>query len=77
MKTKHFEIVAISKYTSNIHSKNVQVSTREEFNREFDIFSEEVPFSCWRYEIIPEDYMTEEEKEIVADHEDACYLMWS
>lgn len=68
-----FELVAIEKNTRNLFNKNVQAGSKEEFNEEFKIFVDEVPFSVWHYEIIPEKYPTE--KEIILDHKSHCYLV--
>ncbi len=69
-----FEIIAFDKNGSDTFSRTVRAEKREEFNSLFDDFCKEVPFVHWWYEIIPEIYdLTDKQKDIVMDHEDACY----
>jgi len=70
-----FELVAIEKDTRDMISKNIEAGTREEFNKKYNEFTDEVPFYLWHCEIIPEKPLEGDEKEIVVDHKSECYLV--
>jgi len=70
-----FELVAIEKDTRDMISKNIEAGTREEFNKKYNEFADEVSFYVWHGEIIPEKPLEGKEKEIVADHKSKCYLV--
>lgn len=65
----HVQIMAFDKNSGDSYSRNIVASTKESFNKQVEEFENEVPFNKYYVEIIPDESLTEEQQEIVSDHE--------
>jgi len=65
----HVQIMAFDKNSGDNYSRNIVASTKESFNKQVEEFENDVPFSKYYVEIIPDESLNEEQQEIVSDHE--------
>ena len=65
----HLTIHAFDKCSSGNYSESIEVKTKEEMNSEFKRFEENIPFVKWYYEIQPEEVLSEEEEEVLSEHD--------
>ncbi len=68
-KTKVYgQMIAFDKNSGATYSENLVAETKEQVNKQFKNFEENVPFTKWYYEIELDDIdLTDEQKEIVSD----------
>ena len=65
----HVQAHAFDKSSSATFSKSLAFETKEELNKQFKVFEEEVPFSKWYYELQTEEVLTEKEEEVLSEYD--------
>ena len=65
----YVQIIAFDKNSSDNIGRNIVADTKESFNKQIEEFENEIPFSKFYIEIIPDEVLGDEQLKITEDHE--------
>jgi hypothetical protein len=69
MEKVYVQIIAFDKNSNDNIGRSIVADNKESFNQQVEEFESEVPFTKFYIEMIADDVLTDEQLEIVGDHD--------
>jgi hypothetical protein len=69
MEKVHVQIIAFDKNSNENTGRNIVADSKESFNEQVEEFENEVPYTKFYVEMIADEVLSDEQLEIVSDHD--------
>ena len=69
MENVYVQIIAFDKNSNNNIGRSIVANTKDSFNKQVEEFENEIPFTKFYVEMVADDVLTDEQLEIVEDHD--------
>jgi|688.fasta_scaffold2657618_1 hypothetical protein len=69
MEKVHVQIIAFDKNSNENTGRSIVADSKESFNEQVEEFENEVPYTKFYVEMIADEVLSDEQLEIVADHD--------
>jgi hypothetical protein len=69
MEKVHVQIIAFDKNSNENTGRSIVADSKESFNEQVEEFENEVPYTKFYVEILADEVLSDEQLEIVADHD--------